>query len=106
MTEHCSSPWSSNVVFTKKTDSTLRFCVEYRRLNDLIYKELFPLPKVDSSLNDLGSSVYFSAMDMMSGFWHVVLDPKDAEKTAFVTRKWQFRFRALSVGLANSPSIF
>jgi len=45
-------------------------------------------------------------MDLRSGFWQVSIDPRDADKTAFVTRKGQFRFKVLSFGLANSPSIF
>jgi len=50
--------------------------------------------------------MYFSTMDLRSGFWQVAIDQRDADKTAFVTRKGQFRFRVLSFGLANSPSIF
>jgi len=50
--------------------------------------------------------MYFSTMDLRSGFWKVSIDPRDADKRAFVTRKGQFRFNVLSFGLANSPSIF
>ena len=46
--EPSSSPWSSNVVLAKKADGTLRFCVDYRRLNDLTYKDCFPLPRIDA----------------------------------------------------------
>ena len=42
------SPWSSNIVLAKKSDRSLRFCVDYRRLNDLTYKDSFPLPRIDS----------------------------------------------------------
>ena len=104
--EPSSSPWSSNVVLAKKSDGSLRFCVDYRRLNDLTYKDSFPLPRIDTCLDALGGSMYFSTMDLRSGFWQVSIDPRDADKTAFVTRKGQFRFRVLSFGLANSPSIF
>jgi len=62
--EPCSSPWSSNVVLVKKVDGTLRFCVDYRRLNDLTYKDLFPLLRIDTCLDALGGSVYFSTMDL------------------------------------------
>jgi len=104
--EHCSSPWSSNVVLAKKADGTLRFCVDYRQLNDLTYKDSFPLPRINTCLDALGGSIYFSTIDLRSGFWQVAIDPRDADKTAFVTRKGQFRFKVLSFGLANSPSIF
>jgi len=104
--EHCSSPWLSNVVLAKKSDGTLRFCVDYRRLNDLTYKDSFPLPKIDTCLDALGGSIFFSTIGLRSGFWQVDTDPRDADKTAFVTRKGQFRFKVLSFGLANSLSIF
>jgi len=45
-------------------------------------------------------------MDLRSGFWQMVIDPRDADKTAFVTRKGQFRCKFLSFGLANAPCIF
>ena len=91
--EPCSSPWSSNVVLAKKADGSLRFCVDYRKLNDLTYKDSFPLPRIDTCLDALGDSMYFSTMDLRNGFWQVAIDPQDADKTAFVTRKGQFRFR-------------
>ena len=80
--------------------------MDYRRLNDLTYKDSFPIPRIDTCLDALGDSVYFSTMDLRSGFWQVANDPRDADKTAFVTRNGQFRFKVLSFGLANSPSIF
>jgi hypothetical protein len=104
--EPCASPWASNVVLARKSYGTLRFCVDYRRLNDLTYKDSFPLPQIDRCLDALGGSLYFSTMDMRSGFWQVGIDPQDADKTAFITRKGQFRFKVLSFGLANSPVVF
>jgi len=66
--EPSASPWSSNVVLAKKSDGSLRFCVDYRRLNDLTYKDSFPIPRKDTCLDALGESVYFSTMDLRSGF--------------------------------------
>jgi len=92
--EPSASPWSSNVVLAKKSDGSLRFCVDYRTLNDLTYKDSFPIPRIDTCLDALGDSVYFSTMDLRSGFWQVAIDPRDAVKTAFVTRNGQFRLRS------------
>ena len=104
--EPCASPWSSNVVLAKKADGSLRFCIDYRKLNDVTYKDSYPLPRIDTCLDALGGSTYFSTLDLRSGFWQVAIDPRDADKTAFVTRRGQFRFNVLSFGLANSPSVF
>ena len=45
-------------------------------------------------------------MDRRSGFWQTAMDPRDMDKTAFVTRRGQFRFKVPSFGLANAPSLF
>jgi len=73
--EPCSSPWSCNVVLAKKADGSLRFCVDYRKLNDITYKDSFQLPRIDTCLDALGDSMYFSIMDLRSGIWHVTIDP-------------------------------
>ena len=104
--EPCASPWSSNVTLAKKSDGSLRFCIDYRRLNDVTYKDSYPLPRIDTCLDVLGGSKYFSTLDLRSGFWQVTMDPRDSDKTAIVTRKGQFMFKVLSFGLANSPSVF
>jgi len=57
--ELCASPWASNVVLAKKSDGTLRFCMDYRRLNDCTYKDSFPLPRIDGCLDALVGSTYF-----------------------------------------------
>jgi transposase InsO family protein len=104
--EPSASPWSSNVVLIKKRDGDLRFCIDYRRLNNLTYKDSYPLPRIDACLHSLGGSKYFSTLDLRSGFWQTSIDPRDRDKTAFVTRRGTFRFKVLSFGLANAPSLF
>ena len=104
--EPCASPWSSNMVVAKKSDGSLRFCIDYHRLNNLTYKDAYTIPREDSYLDALGGSKYFSTLDLRSFFWQVAMDPKDSDKTAFVTRKGHYRFKVLSFGLANSPSVF
>ena len=44
------SPWSSNVVIVKKKDGTLRFCIDYRKLNDATIKDSYPLPRISDCL--------------------------------------------------------
>ena len=53
------SPWASPVVLVSKKDGSLRFCVDYRRLNSITCKDVYPLPRVDDILSALGKSQYF-----------------------------------------------
>ena len=104
--EPAASPWCSNVVMVKKKDGTMRFCIDYRKTNDLIKKDKFPLPKIDTCLDTLNGSRYFSSCDLRQGYWQTMIDERDLDKTAFVTRKGQWRFKVLSFGLCNAPSQF
>ena len=49
-----SSPWASPVVLVPKKDGTLRFCIDYRRLNAVTRKDVYPLPRVDDIFDALG----------------------------------------------------
>ncbi|CAK1599009.1 unnamed protein product [Parnassius mnemosyne] len=75
--EPSSSPWCSPV---KKKDGSMRFCVDYRRLNDVTRKDSYPLPRIDDTLDMLTGVKWFSTLDLKSGYWQVEIDPKDKEK--------------------------
>ena len=99
-------PWASNVVLVRKTNGQLRFCVDYRQLNLHTYKDSYPLPRIETCLDSLGGSNFFSSLELRSGYWHAAIDPGSADKTAFVTRRGTFRFKVLSFGLTNAPALF
>ena len=85
-----------------------QFCVNYRKTNELIKKDKFPLLKIDTSLDTLNSCQYFSSYDLHWGYGQTEIDERDCDKTAFVTQKWQrqWRFKVLSFRLCNAPSQF
>ena len=60
--ELSSSPWSSNVVLVKKKDNSLRFCVDFRQLNDVTMKDSHPHLRIDQALESLAGSMYFSTV--------------------------------------------
>ena len=80
--------------------------VDYRKVNQLIKKDKFPLPKIDTCLDALNGSCFYSSLDLRQGYWQTELLEEDRDKTAFVTRRGQWRFKVLSFGLCNAPSQF
>ncbi|GBM53839.1 Retrovirus-related Pol polyprotein from transposon 297 [Araneus ventricosus] len=99
-------PWSSPVVLVKKKNGEWRFCVNYRRLNKITKKDVYPLPRIDDALDCLAGAKIFSMMDLKSGCWKIEVDDKDREKTAFVTSDGLYEFKVMPFGLCNAPATF
>ena len=101
------SPFSSPVVLVKKPDNTLRFCVDFRRLNAITAPDCHPIGRVDDSLDSLGSvkAKIFSKIDL-SGFLQMELHPDSKPLTAFCCYEGLYEFQRLPFGLGNSPSSF
>ena len=104
--EESTSPWSSPVVLVKKKDKTLRFCIDYRRLNAITIKDAFPLPRIDEIFDQLSDAMYYTKLDFKSGYFQVPLSKEDRPKTAFSTRDNHYQFTVLPQGIMNGPATF
>lgn len=101
-----SSPWAGPVILVRKKDGTWRFRVDYRRLNAVTKKDVYPLPRIDDAIDCLSSASYFSSVDLRSGYWQIPMHKADKEKTAFVTPDGLFEFNVMPFGLCNAPATF
>ena len=100
------SPWSFPVVVVDKKDGSKRFCVDFRRLNQITKNYVWPLPHIDDILTSFGKSKVFSSLDLKSGYWQVPMAEPDKEKTAFTCHRGLFQFNIMPFGLANAQSMF
>ena len=100
------SPWASPIVLVPKKDGTTRFCVDFRRLNAITKKDVYPLPRIEDILDTLGRAQYFTTLDLSAGYWQIQLDASSKEKTAFTTHCGLFQFNRMPFGLCNAPSTF
>jgi len=98
--------WGFPLVLVKKKDGSVRFCIAYRMLNDITKKDVYPLPRIDETLDSMHWSRRLASLDMHTGYWQVPVAAKDRDKTAFVTRRGLFRFVRMPFGLANAPGTF
>ena len=93
-------------MLVRKKDGSVRFCVDYRRLNEVTVKDAYPLPRIDMVLDCLSSARLFSTVDLQSGYWQLEMHPKDRHKTAFITKYGLFEYSKLPFGLCNAPGTF
>ena len=90
--QNSSSPWVSPVVLDEKRDGCYCFCVDYRHLNAVTKVDVFPLSRVDDTLDMLSQTQYFSMLDLAAGYWQVQMDNDSQEKTAFSTYSGHHEF--------------
>jgi hypothetical protein len=100
------SQWTSPVVVVEKKNGKKRLCVDYRKLNNVTKRDLYPLPRIDNMLETLSGCQWFSSLDLASGFWQVELSPQDREKLTFITRFGTYEFTVMPFGLCNAPATF
>ena len=79
---------ASAPVLVRKKDGSVRWCIDYRALNDKIVKDSFPLPNIEDCLGTLAGTQYFSTLDMASGYYQICMAPEDQKKTRLCHQVW------------------
>ena len=101
------SSWCNAIVLVRKKDGTLRFCIDFRKLNTRTKKDSFPLSHMQETMESMVGTQFFSNMDLKSGFWQVQMSEKSRQYTAFtVGSLGVFEFLRMPSGLCNAPATF
>lgn len=101
-----SSPAGSPILFVKKSDGSLRLCVDYRGLNKITVKNRYPLPLIQENLDRLSNAKYFTKIDLRGAYNLIRIAAGEEWKTAFRTRYGLFEYLVMPFGLTNAPASF
>lgn len=104
--EESKSPWASAYVLVRKKNGTWRFCVDYRRVNEVTKKNVYPLSRLDDCLDFMSGKNYFTLFDFASGYWQIPMEQSSKEVTAFRTHEGHWQFNCMPFGLCNSGASF
>jgi hypothetical protein len=96
------------VLVEKKADKGggIRFCVDYRRLNQHTLPDRHPLPRIDDLLRLVRRSRHFISLDLRAGYWQIPMAESSIPKTAFRINNQLFEFVVMPFGLTNAPATF
>ncbi|XP_050030532.2 uncharacterized protein [Dermacentor andersoni] len=104
--ERSHSPYNAPTVLIKKPDGTNRFCVDFRRLNEVLIADSEPIPRADCLIAEVGGRKIFSKMDLSKGYWQVPLDEQSKERTAFSAPSGLYQFKKMPFGIKTAPAVF
>jgi transposase InsO family protein len=104
--EESRSAWQSPVLLVKKPDGTIRFVIDFRKLNAVSKLKGGKIPLISEIFDALSGAEYFSNIDLASGYWQVPMAKEDQEKTGFLTHQSLYHFKVLPFGLKSAPFSF
>ncbi|CAF1052565.1 unnamed protein product [Brachionus calyciflorus] len=100
------SSWSSPVLLVAKPDGSIRFTVDYSKLNALTVKDAHPLPNSEDLFAQLANSRWYTKFDFLSGYFQLKLSRSSRKLTAFSCEWGLFEYTVMPMGLTNAPATF
>lgn len=99
-------PFASPVVVVKKADGSHRFCIDYKRINDITVRDMYPSPDIQEIFQWIAGHPFKAKLDMKSAYNQVPIDQESQEILAFITAEGLFRPTRMTMGPTNAPAHF
>lgn len=103
---HSNSDWSSPCVLVPKSDGSLRFCVDYRKLNQVTKTDSYPIPRIDDLIDRVSTANYVTKIDLLTAYFQIPLTDRAQEVSTFVTPDGLYKFKVMPFGMVNAPASF
>jgi len=104
--EPSTEEWASPVVMVPRPDGSVRFCIDYRKLNLMTVKDPYPIPRMDECIDSLGDARVFSTLDCNASYRQIPVAEEDKHLTAFTCHSGAWQCVRLPFGLCNAPATF
>ena len=101
-----SSAWSSPCLLVPKSDGSMRFCTDFRKVNNVTVADSYPLPRMEDCVDRVGAAKFVTKLDLLKGYWGVGLTARASEISAFVTPDGLYQYTVMPFGLRNAPATF
>jgi hypothetical protein len=101
-----SSPFAAPVLFARKPDGGLRFCIDYRDINSKTIKNRYPFPLINETVNLLGKAKKYTKLDGRGAYNLTRVKEGEEHKLAFQTRYDLFEPTVMQFGTTNAPADF
>ncbi|KAI3374507.1 hypothetical protein L3Q82_006322 [Scortum barcoo] len=104
--EPSTSEWSNPIVLVIKKDGSIRFCIDFRKVNAQSEFDAYPLPRLDDLIEWVGQAQFITTLDLCKGYWQVPLSDAARPLTAFRTPQGLWQFTKMPFGLHGAPATF
>ena len=100
------SSWSAPIIVVPKGDGGKCLVIDYRALNKVTRKFTWPMPKVENIFSKLNGAMYFTTLDLCTGYHHTPMDKPSIPKTAFNSPFGKYDYVKVPFRLAQAPAYF
>jgi len=101
-----STLYASLILFVEKKDGSLRFCVDYRKLNALIKRNRYPLFLIDETLACIQGSKYLTRLNIIVVFNKLRMHSRSEDLTIFITSFDFYKYHVMSFELINDSTFY